>query len=119
MTDAAEKLGYGQNHITQIEYGKTNPTPEFLEKCFEVYKIPEIEKADFFAQALVSSNRLIFKLNKATIIPRDDLSKLMAVLVFNLEEPYPATKEWEAVAKAINRLKEGINNRGKKYTIIS
>jgi transcriptional regulator with XRE-family HTH domain len=118
MTDVAEKLGCKQNQITQIEQGKTNPSPEFLRKCLEVYKIPEAEKADFIAQALASSNRLILEMDKVTIIPKDDLAKLMTVLAFNLKEPYPDKKEWGAVVKAINELLKGINERNQPFTVI-
>jgi transcriptional regulator with XRE-family HTH domain len=118
MTDVAEKLGYRQNHITQIEQGKSNPTPEFLKKCLEVYEIPENEKADFLAEALASSKRLTLELDEITNIPKEDLAKLMVVLVFNLEEPYSATKEWEAVAYAVKKLFECINNRSLNYSVI-
>jgi len=118
MTDMEEMLGKKQNQITQYERGKVNPPLEFLKKCLEVYKIPETEKVDFIAQALANSKRLSFKLDEVTIIPKVDLAKLMAVLVFNLKEPYPTTKEWEAVVKAINKLKEGINERQLPYTVI-
>ena len=118
MTDVAVKLGYGQNHITQIEYGKTNPTPEFIEKCLMVYEIPKIEKADFIAQALISSERIVLELDKISILPKEDLAKLLAIVVFNLKEPYPNTIEWNAVAKAFKRLSEGIYERHLPYTVI-
>ena len=118
MINVAEKLGCSQNQITQYEQGKVNPQPEFLEKCLEVYGIPESEKAEFLAQALTSSKRLIVNLDKVTIIPKDDLAKLMAVIVFNLKEPYPDTNEWKALTMAIKRLKDGIDERKLNYTVI-
>jgi len=118
MTDVAEMLGYRQNHITQIEYGKTNPTPEFLEKCLVVYEIPKAEKSDFIAQALTSSERVVLELDNISIIPKEDLAKLLAVIVFNLKEPYPVTEEWNAVAKALKRLFEGISERHLPFTVI-
>jgi transcriptional regulator with XRE-family HTH domain len=111
MTNMAEMLGCKQNHITQIEQGKTNPTPEILRKCLEIYEIPEKEKADFIALALESSSRLKVEMDRVTTIPKTDLAKLMAVLLFGLEVPYPVTKEWDAVAKAVKELIDGINDR--------
>ena len=118
MTVVAKMLGYGQNHITLIEQGKTNPSPEFLEKCLKVYEIPEYEKADFIAKALACSNRLALETDKVTIIPKEDLAKIMAVFAFNLEEPYPDTEEWEAVTKAIKRLIDSINERSLPYSVL-
>ena len=118
MSEVAEKLGFKQNHITQIEQGKTNPSIEFLEKCLEVYEIPKAEKPDFIAQALTSSERIVLELDKITIIPKMDLAKLLAVLVFNLKEPYPVSDEWNAVAKAVIRLLDGINDRHSSFLVI-
>jgi transcriptional regulator with XRE-family HTH domain len=118
MKDVAEKLGYRQNHITQIEQGKTNPSPEFLRKCVDVYKITEKEKADFFVQALVSSSQITLRMDKINIISKNDLAKLMAILIFNLEDQYPVSKEWETVTKVINRLKESINDEYLSYTVL-
>jgi transcriptional regulator with XRE-family HTH domain len=118
MTKAAEKLGCKQGHISQIELGKINPTIDFLEKCLKVYEMPETEKADFIAQALISSNRLTLEMDKVTIIPKEDLAKIMAVLTFNLKEPYPDTIEWKAVTKAIKRLIEGIKERSLSYGVL-
>ena len=118
MSEMAEKLGYKQNHVSQIEQGKTNPSLEFLEKCLKVYEIPEAEKADFIAQALSSSDRIVLELEKITIIPKEDLAKLLAVLVFSLKEPYPASEEWNAVTKALKRLLDGINDRHSPFPVI-
>ena len=118
MTDVAEKLGCKQNHISQIEKGLTNPSLEFLKKCIEAYEIPEIEKADFIAQAFASSSQLALKMDNVTIIPKEDLAKLMAVLVFNLKEPYPDTEEWGAVIYGIKRLKVAINSRNPAFTTL-
>jgi transcriptional regulator with XRE-family HTH domain len=118
MNVVAEKLGKKQNHISQIEQGKANPSPEFLKKCLSVYEIPEAEKADFLAQALESSNRIVLELDKISIIPKGDLAKLLAVILFNLHEPYPATEEWNAVAKALKRLFEGIYDRNSHQRVI-
>ena len=101
MNVVAEKLEKKQNHITQIEQGKANPSLEFLEKCLSVYEIPEAEKADFLAQAFEGSKRIVLELDKISIIPKEDLAKLLAVILFNLQGPYPATEEWNAVAKAL------------------
>ena len=117
MADAAERLGCKQNHITLIEQGKTNPTHAFLEKCLEVYEIPEIEKADFIAQALTKSTRFVLDMDNVTSIPKEDLARIMAVLAFNLEEPYPATKEWKAAANAMKRLKAEIDIRAAPYAV--
>ena len=118
MSEMAEKLGCKQNHITQIEQGKTNPSLEFLEKCLKAYEIPDAEKADFIAQALSSSERIVLELDKITIIPKEDLTKLLAVLVLNLKEPYPVSEEWNAVTKAVKRLLDGINDRHSSVIVI-
>jgi len=57
-------------------------------------------------------------LDKISIIPKKDLAKLLAVVVFNLKEPYPNTIEWNAVAKALKRLSEGIYERHLPFPVI-
>ena len=115
MSEMAKKLGCGQSYISQIELGDANPTLEFLEKCLGAYEISETKKADFLANGLVAAlanpKRIDLKLDKVTIIPKEDLAKLLAVLVFNLEYPYPDTTEWGPVAVAINKLTYCINRR--------
>jgi transcriptional regulator with XRE-family HTH domain len=118
MAETAKKLGCSQNNLTYIEQGKTNPSQKFLKKCIEIYEISEAEKADFIAQALESSNRLILDLNKSKEIPKDYLAKIIAVLVFNLEEPYPDTPDWKAINQAANVLKEYLRRRPKPFTTI-
>ena len=115
MSAVAEKLGKKQNHITQIEQGQANPSIEFLKECLTVYEIPETEKADFIAQALSNSERIDLKLDKITIIPKEDLARLLAVLVFNLEDS-PDTTEWYPVTKAINELLYAIRHRSNNKT---
>ena len=118
MKETAKKLGCAQNNLTYIEQGKTNPSMDFLKKCIEVYEISEAEKADFIAQALESSNRLILDLNKSKEIPKDYLAKIIAVLVFDLEEPYPDTPDWTAIRQAVDILKEYLRRRPKPFTVI-
>jgi len=118
MAETAKKLGCTQNNLTYIEQGKTSPSMKFLKKCIEVYEIPEAEKADFIAQALESSKRLILDLNKSKEIPKDYLAKIIAVLVFDLKEPYPDTPDWTAINQAVNTLKEYLRRRPKPFTII-
>jgi len=104
MTDAAEKLGFKQNHISQIENGKANPTLDYVTKCLKIYKISNNAKADFIAKALASQNRLSFETDVVTIIPNDALIKLMAILIFNLEEPQSIPDGWEIVFQAVKIL---------------
>jgi len=118
MIDVGNRLGYSQNSLTYIEQGKTNLSMKFLEECLKVYEIPETEKADFITKAFKSSNRFIVELDNVKSIPKDDLARLMAIIIFNLEESYLTTKEWEAVTKAITELKEGIKNRNLSHKSI-
>jgi len=118
MTETAKKLGCTQNNLTYIEQGKTNPSMDFLKKCIEVYGISKAEKANFIAQALESSNRLILDLNKSKEIPKDYLAKIIAVLVFDLEEPYPDTPDWTAIRQAVDIMKEYLRRRPKPFTVI-
>jgi len=105
MTDVALTMGYKQNHITQIELGKFNPSIRYLKKCLDVYEIPKSDKANFITLALSNPKRLTLEIENVKIIPKKDLVKLLIVLFFNLEEPYPDTKEWDAVSKIIEKLK--------------
>jgi len=111
MAKAAKMLGCKQNHITQIEHGKCNPKYEYIEKCLKIYEVPNNEKADFVAKALANSKQITFKIENVTTTPKEDLVKLLAVLLFNLEEPYPNNDEWFATINALNIFKKSINNR--------
>jgi len=118
MTEVANMLGYSQNSITQIEQGKTNPSSKFIEECLKVYEISGIERANFIALALSCSNKLTLNMDKVTIIPKEDLAKIMAVLSYNLEEPYPDTPDWKAATKALKRLFDGIQERSLSYNVL-
>jgi transcriptional regulator with XRE-family HTH domain len=118
MAETAEKLGCKQNHITKIEQGEANPTQTFLEKNAEVYGLTGAGKTEFIALALSSSKRLVLELDKATIIPKDDLAKLLAVLAFDLKNPYPNTKEWKPVDNAIGELLKSIEERSLHMNVV-
>ena len=118
MTDAAKVLGCTQHHITQIEQGKFNPTYEYIEKSLKLYDVPENKKADFIAKALAGSKQITFKMDKVTATPKEDLVKLLAVLLFNLDEPYPDDKEWYAMSNVLKKLKECISRRPGGFTVL-
>jgi transcriptional regulator with XRE-family HTH domain len=119
MAEAADKVGYKQNYIAQVENGKFNPSIDFLNKSVELYGLTGAEKVRFMANALSTSRRLEIKLDDITIIPKTDLAKLLAILVFNLEKPYPGDgKEWRAVTHCMDILKQEIYARSLPYTLI-
>jgi transcriptional regulator with XRE-family HTH domain len=120
MTQVGKMLGRSQNQITQLELGVVNPSKDFIEKCIQVYEITESkERADFIAHAFASIKKLTLDLDSVTIIPKDDLVKLLAVLVFNLEPPLPNSKEWEAVSKGMERLNQIIGHRKYLFDVIT
>jgi transcriptional regulator with XRE-family HTH domain len=111
MAEAADRVGYKQNYISQVESGKINPSIEFLNKSVEIYGLTGTEKAKFLANALSTSRRIEVKLDDITIIPKADLAKLLAILVFNLELPEVKRDEWYPVAYSFSILLREIYNR--------
>jgi transcriptional regulator with XRE-family HTH domain len=113
MTEVADITGCKQNYIAQVESGKFNPSIEFLNKSVEAYGLTGTEKIRFLANALSSSRRLEIKLDDITIIPKADLAKLLAILVFNLEPPEVKRDEWYPVAYSFPVLLREIYNRSR------
>jgi transcriptional regulator with XRE-family HTH domain len=119
MTDAAARVGCNQSYIAQVENGKINPSIEFLGKSVEIYGLTGPEKANFLANALSASNLLKIKLDEITIIPKEDLAKLLAILVFNLKAPEPKRDEWYPVAYSFSILSREIYNRSQPFIMIN
>jgi transcriptional regulator with XRE-family HTH domain len=121
MAEVADRVGYKQNYIAQVENGKFNPSKEFLSKSAELYGLTGTEKVKFFANALLASRRIEIKLGDIAIIPKEDFAKLLAILVFNQEGPYPAgdkEKAWKAVTYCMDILRKEIEARSLSYTTI-
>ena len=57
-------------------------------------------------------------MDKIKEVPKDYVAKLMAVLIFDLEEPYPDTPDWKAISQAVNTLKEYLKRRPKSFNTI-
>jgi transcriptional regulator with XRE-family HTH domain len=118
MRDVAAMTGYRQNYITQVENGKFNPSKEFLTKCIDIYGLTGTDKIEFIANALAASGRLEIKLDEIILIPKEDFTKLLALLAFALPPPYPNKKEWEAVAHCMEVLLQEINARIRSSCIV-
>jgi transcriptional regulator with XRE-family HTH domain len=118
MAEVAEMTGKRQNYVSQVESGKFNPSIDFLNKSAEIYGLTGAEKVKFFAEALSTSRRIELKLDEVTIIPKADLAKLLAILAFNLENPYPDEKEWKAVKHCMDILKKEIAVRSLPYKVV-
>jgi transcriptional regulator with XRE-family HTH domain len=113
MTEVANKAGYRQSYIAQVESGTINPSIDFLNKSVEIYGLTGNEKTQFLANALSHSRRIEVKLDDITIIPKEDLAKLLAILVFNLEPPEAKKNDWYPVAYSFPILLREIYNRSR------
>jgi len=71
----------------------------------------------YFTCYIISMDDKVTNFGKRCRKLRIDKGWIMAVLAFNLEEPYPATKEWKAAANAMKRLKTEIDIRAAPYTV--
>jgi transcriptional regulator with XRE-family HTH domain len=63
MAEVADKAGYKQNYVAQVENGNFNPSKEFLSKSAELYGLIGTEKVKFFANALSRSRRIEIELD--------------------------------------------------------
>jgi transcriptional regulator with XRE-family HTH domain len=88
MTAVAEKMGYKQPYLTQIENGKYPPTMDFLRNCLNVYTIMDAEeRGRFTAEVLPYMKKVELSISDITLIHRENLIRLLSMLVLNEEYP--------------------------------
>jgi len=104
MDEAAEMLGCSQPSLSYIEQGKTNPSIKFFEKFFKVFEIPESDKIKYFTESIASQKKLSINLEEITMVSKETLAKLMAVLIYNIKNPEAISDDMDAVYKAIENL---------------
>ena len=121
MTQAAERIGVSQPYLTQLENGTEPLKSAALYKCLDGYAsfgtLTIERQLELLYEMLEAVESIDIDLSRITVIHRENLLRLMAVLLLN--ETYISTDfggiPWNVVSEHVVSLKKAPPKQAKWY----